>query len=408
MARKLNGALWLEHWSPALLAAAAASTVFVLWGRRAGVAPATLVTSCGVALGLSVFVAVWRMRDRFFSLDHAFVHLDTVLGLHNRLTAARKGVGSWPAATPRGRDGLRWRWSRTLTPLGFSGAMVLVAAQVPLTAAATRQPSPAEPPLAWQEMESWLEGLQEWELVAEQAQKEWQERLEQVRSRPRSEWYDHGSLEAGDSLHEQLEGALRSLEQGLSEGADALGGLTAGSLSGSKLDVLATQVEQTLENLQRAGMPLDERLASRLRQLKSMRSLSPRELQDLKGRLSQGARFCRLALRQCRPGDTDCLRVGKPGRSGVSRGPGTQPLTLQPQQTRLGTRSLEGISNEDIRFATLGDVVAVGRGEHALDNGSYLGGAAAGEVGSMGAGGDTIFKQSLTPEERSVLEKYFE
>lgn len=96
----------------------------------------------------------------------------------------------------------------------------------------------------------------------------------------------------------------------------------------------------------------------------------------------------------------------KPGKGGITRGPGTAPITLSDDETQLGTRKLEGVTNDDLSNAFPGDVIDIGESEHEIDE-TIRGPKSAGAVESTGAGGDAIWKESLLPDEKKVLREYF-
>lgn len=96
-----------------------------------------------------------------------------------------------------------------------------------------------------------------------------------------------------------------------------------------------------------------------------------------------------------------------PGRGGVSRGPGTAPITLADEASDLGTVKLEAVSNQDLSRALPADVVGISEGEHELDQ-SGTGPRTAGDIGSAGRGGETVWRDTLAPEEKAILKQFFE
>jgi len=89
---------------------------------------------------------------------------------------------------------------------------------VPVTVATAPLPPPIEPPLAWVEVERLLEELRDAKLVEEDAVEAWEDKLASLEQQPSEEWYRHASLEAGDSLKEELESGLLDLERGFAKG----------------------------------------------------------------------------------------------------------------------------------------------------------------------------------------------
>lgn len=101
------------------------------------------------------------------------------------------------------------------------------------------------------------------------------------------------------------------------------------------------------------------------------------------------------------------LKQGQvPGTGGIQRGPGPAPLFLGENETNLGTNNIEGVENQDFSRAAPGQVLGVGETEHEVDE-TKTGPRKAGAVGSKGQGGDTIWRESLMPQEKAVLKRYF-
>ena len=106
---------------------------------------------------------------------------------------------------------------------------------------------------------------------------------------------------------------------------------------------------------------------------------------------------------------------GEPGQSGqsgggagdISRGPGTAPVNLTKDEKDLGSRNLEGVTNGDISRAQPGDLLGIGDGQHKIDE-TRMAPTAAGEVQSEGQGGTAVWRESLLPNEKKVLKKYFQ
>ena len=74
----------------------------------------------------------------------------------------------------------------------------------PNDAEAARQ---MEEPLAWEEVEEWIETLDEEEFIEPDRLDSIREQVKELRLQPMDEWYSHSSLEASDSLRQQTEQA---------------------------------------------------------------------------------------------------------------------------------------------------------------------------------------------------------
>jgi len=134
--------------------------------------------------------------------------------------------------------------------------------------------------------------------------------------------------------------------------------------------------------------------------------LSALDASTLARTLRENAGFCRATLRECRPGDADCWQVAaRSGKGGVTRGPGPAPLTLDAQPTTAQPKRTEGVSNQDLSRAALGDVVGTSLGTHGATERAH--GLSAGGAAATGSGGQAVGNSQLTPEERRILARYF-
>jgi hypothetical protein len=94
------------------------------------------------------------------------------------------------------------------------------------------------------------------------------------------------------------------------------------------------------------------------------------------------------------------------GNGGITRGPGTAPLTLSDEENDFGTKKNEAVSNTDMSRAQVGNMLALQDGKHEVDK-SIKGPQAAGAVQNAGQGGEQVWRESLTPEEKAVLKRVF-
>jgi hypothetical protein len=266
-------------------------------------------------------------------------------------------------------------------------------------------------PAAWGQMDEWLKGLQQQDLTKPETVEAWEERVNKLRRQPESAWYSHGSLEAGDTMHEQLEVGLRSLGNDLDEASEALDTMESVGGRSHETGTPADQaLDRAMQRLEAGTVPLNPRLLSQLKAAggKGGKPLSMSELQNLRKRLREGAGFCRLAIRECPLGHKECKNGScrRSGRGGVTRGPGEAPLTLEDKASRTDSERLEGVSNEDMQNATLGDTVGMSRTAHKVDRATPTS-MAGGAVSTKPTGGETVWRDALTPEEQQVLQKYF-
>jgi hypothetical protein len=408
------------------LAASALSGVALLAVRRQGGATTVVWLTLAALLSAGAIFAVVRARRHFLSIDQALLRLDGALHLRCRLVSAAAGVGDWPAPPDAMPAVFRLRRSRVLTPVAFAAALLVVGVAMPVSRPAKVEAHAVEPPAAWREVDEWLRDLKQESLVSPEAVQEWEERLHHLHEQPQTAWYGHGSLEAGDTLHQQVEASLRTLGEDLDTTADtvelmeSVGGQTHSTGSSAATEKL----DRAVKKLAAGPVPLDPQLLSQLKAAaatKPSRSPSLEEIARLKRRLREGSGFCKLKVGTCKPGDPDCLHMAMrrsrriradndddPNRAGGSGG-GTEsaPLTLDEKASRTGSSRLEGVANEDLQHAALGDTIGMSSTAHEVDHRAYHG-LTAGGAASAGNGGETVWRDAWTPEEERVLQRYFQ
>ena len=94
------------------------------------------------------------------------------------------------------------------------------------------------------------------------------------------------------------------------------------------------------------------------------------------------------------------------GRGGVNEGGGPTDLTLKDKTTELGTKNNAGVKSKDISRALPRELVKIGKGDRKVDK-SAVAPREAGGVKSTGTGGEAVWKDSLLPQEKSALKRYF-
>ncbi len=434
-ARKVNFGWWLERFAPALVIVGvlAFGTLLFLRSREVVLDARWVAGTLGGAVAVAAVVSWLLVRGKFIGEGAAMVTLEARLHLNNALTTAREGRAPWPPEAALVDDGLRWSWQWFGTPVLAAAACVATALLLPIRPAEANA-LPPEPPLAWPEMQSWIEQLQATQTVDEKQLEELQEKLDALRNQPEREWYAHKSLEATDSMHDSLKNSLEQMGNQLDAAQKSFNALQKHSdeLSADTKDKLAAEFQAALAGLQANELKLDPELMKKLSQIdpKSLKSLTKEQAEQLK----EAMKKCEGACKSCAGGGKEGGKPGflgdgegqddaemaelmkllegqgegegdKPGRGGVSRGPGAAPLFLGENESRLGTNNQEAARNPDLSRATPADLIGLGDKKHEVDT-SAVGPQAGGE-GSGGAGGEQVWKESLSPAERAVLKRYF-
>jgi hypothetical protein len=427
---KVNLGWWVEKTTPLLIAVGVLGFALIFWLRSRGAqigleeAGPWLAATLGGVLVLGLFLA----RLRFIGHQQALVRLESQLRLHNALSVAALGRGTWPAVPQTVADGLRWRWSRLGGPLMASLGCLAAALWIPIAPGSIALPEVE--PQAWEQMDQWLEKLNDQQVITPEEKAEQAGKVTELREQPKEKWFSHDSLHASDTLKEQLQREIQKLGQDMQNAERSLNALEnyADQLSQAAKDKLLKEFNEAVEGLKGNSLEMDPQLLKELAEmdLKNLKSMSKEQLDQLRKSLKEKAGACE-GLGQGQgflgdgEGDDDKLaemlgELGtgdgegegdQPGKGGISRGPGTAPLTLSNEENRFDTAKREAVSNTDLSRAQLGTQLGIQDGKHEVDK-TYGGPAAAGNVGSAGQGGEQVWRDSLTPEEKAVLKRVFQ
>jgi len=253
--------------------------------------------------------------------------------------------------------------------------------------------------------------------------------MAELLQRPAQNWYEHASLEAADHLREVTAQDLQQLAQNLADAERASTALSA-SANGTGLpeaakDSLQQQLKTASESMQAGGMQPGGDLLDALKNIdpSQLASMSPDQLKDLAKQLSQNAQALQEALKnspnldlsnlpESRPspgeGEGGSQGKGKPGSGGITRGPGTAPVTLATEDTQLATTQIESLQSPlDLQRLATGDALSVTNGSAKTDPKTYQGPQTGGTITTPGDGGSAIWQNTLIPSERETLKRFF-
>jgi len=412
LALRRNVAAWTDAFLPAVLGLTVAAALALLALRVMGLETVFLWYSYLGALGLAGVVCAVLAGRRPFTLSDSLARLDEVGRLHNRLTAAHSGIGPWPMRRPGIRDTVRWNWTRLCVPVLIGGMLLGAAAlvELPRYRASAR---PNEEPIAWTQLESWLQKLDQAKVLDPPALQKLQEQVDDLRHQPDQSWYSQSSLEAGDALQQQTGQSLRTLEANLEKSSELVGqAQKAGEMPASELQALSAAMQEAAQALQADNLPANKELTGMLRSFdpSTLRTMSAAQMQALQQRLNSGAQVCAQCVGPHPGGAAMVAGNGhRPGEfaSGHPGGGGPAQLGLDEQPENLHTKRLEGASNDDPSRALPGEVIAIAKGKHNVDMTAPAGVVAGGAISGVGEGGDAVWRDSLTPDEQGVLQRYF-
>jgi hypothetical protein len=405
---RINAAWWLQSLLPALFVATLALVILVLAGRRAGWPGRVLESGALAAIGIALAASYFLARRHFVSLAEARAHVESVLALRSRLSAAAAGICTWP---PRGewRAGVvRWNWPRLVGPPALCAGLLGAAFWIPISRPEPVAPLPIAMPPALATATEWLDALEKSEAIDPASLEQPREQAEQLGDQDPAEWYSHASLEAADHLRAKLQAGMRALDQNAAAIDSALSAASASALSDAQAAALADQIGGALDAMTGNIPGLDRALAEKLREIDpaKLRQISPEQLRSMRDRLQKARGECRECLGEGKPREGEG-EEGRTGNGGVQRGPGTAPITLSREPTDLKTDRTDTLESEDFSRAAMGDRAGVSAGAHEVDRAAGHR-AASGGAAAQGAGANAVWlQQNVSPEERRRLREFF-
>ncbi len=472
VARRVNFGWWWHRLSAALVGVNLAGATALLLFRQMRWPLLGWAAMLGVAWLAAAGRAWWRARARFYAQPEGLLRLETHLGWHNILSAAAAGGMGWPELPAEPVRPLQWRWLASAQPVLASVAFLLAALFIPVSAPPKPAlPPPTQLPPALQQVQSWTEKLKEQNLVQPATMESWEERLAQLKQKPQQEWYGQESLEAAESLRNQLAQEINTMDKNLKKTADLVAALQALPAGAAIPADLQAALNQQIAALQNSNLPLSHSLAQSLNNLKS---LSPDQLAYLMKQLQHGAdnlsylsadnglftghfqtsqNSAKFQLGRYGQGQLGSWPAGSmknpsgtagqassgpgPGAAGSGTGnstAGTGPAAADDEAmcdtsiaNGAGGGPGGGGGSNGISYQAPTDVQAKNQqgvsnnGANSVAPGDLVGisisapthnpqdntPAGAGGAASQGGEGDAVWRQDLTPQERALLQQYF-
>jgi len=417
---------WLERFLPAIIAlnVVACCAVLYLRGQEVDIR-VTLWALLACVFLFGVGIAVW-MRKRGLSLFVTLLRIETAMRLNNRLTTAYEGHVPWPAPRKLPSHLYVLHWQRPMWATLLSCGFILAALIVPIgySQSDPLAENPA-PPLALSEVEDWIQQISEEEIVEESALEELRQAVEELKGRPSDEWYTAGALEAADSLNEQVASALATLAHELQTSSALLQGVEnlPDSISPAQLSRLSEVYRESVNNLEMGALPLSSEMLERMKGMdfSQLGNLDPKALEDLQARSEMMAQAARL-MSEMSPEERERLDQyyesleegmceGGPGKGmvpgGIGRGRGDAEMSYSPYRSPDEGGRMEGVSNQDLSQAAIADTIRTSISQQKEGQNGFAGPSQGGTVDSVGEGGDAVWVDRLTPDERKVLQNYF-
>ena len=427
LAVKLNFHHWLARVIPLLFISSTLLALFELFRREIALAArwteSLFVLGCAIAMGLAWLQA----RKHFCTWQEALVRLETVLGLHNRLSAAQAGIVPWPAPPAHVFDGYVQNWKLVAAPLLAAGLFLWAAHRIPVNPMklGTANDPISEPP-EFAQVQSWINTLKAEDLIEPDKLQDMQSSLDKLREHPAQDWYTQSNLEAANSLKELTEQSMNSLAQDLQQADGAVQDLQKkmeSSNDPSTLQPMMDAMHQAGDNLLSGNLPLKKELVKPMLGGESStdKPLSAQQLQQLHDRLQKGALAAstapksngglspemQQALADATNGHGPGRREERPGPGGAGGGKKAAPLELQARDKTTPDGALTPMTNDDMSRASLGETIKVSASEHAVDPSAYRGTQSAGTAQVQGSGGEAVWRSTYDPQEADALARFF-
>jgi hypothetical protein len=450
-----NVAWWLDRAGPLLVIASFIGAGILLYLRSQDPEIGFLSTWPWIVGGVAVVmtIALALAKAQFASNEASLVRLESHMQLNNALTAATRGVRPWPAPIAKVDDGIQWNWTWIITPFLLAATLLAAAFLIPIEPEAEVVDARSQGPRGWEEIENTIQELEQNETIEPQSLEQLKEKLGNLKSQPKNEWFSHSSMEATDNLKHSLRDAASNMAENFEQAEESLSSMEkfGQEMSPKAREKAMEEFKDAVEELKSGELKPNKELMDQLSGIDPSefeKQLTPDQLEQLKDNLKKNQQAAENAsgkngeaggqgegplsdeesdLMSLLDDEGNMKKKGNKGSgSGQNRDPGdgqpgnNQPggkggpgeggrpsdLTLSDKPTDLGTKNLEGVKSKDISRALPADLVKIGKGQHDIDK-TKIGPREAGTVKSTGEGGEAVWKDSLLPSEKRALKRYF-
>lgn len=412
---RLNFAWWYQELVWPLLAAALISGGVAIASRRFRwkLEEGQVLWNILIALVVVAALVSWhRARRNWLTDGEALVRLEADLQLHNALSTAEAGHGSWPPFEKK--QVLSWRPQRLLLPVAGAAALILIGFAIPILPV---EGGPTQnKPYVWTRLQEDLVQLVAEEMIQEDYAEQLNEQLEKLLKQDSGDWFSAASLEATDSLRQAHERELNRLQRDLMNVDQMLRKAGMDGASDEQREQLRQQFDKAMEGLRNGQMKPNEDLMKKLAEAgkKGLESLSDSQQRALQERLRQLARGL-SDRKQPGRGDGNPEEGGSPEGNGrqengtgePDRGPGDGGNLFGPESPRLKPEKFESLEGNPKPEPEPGDLLNLEEIEHDQEL-ERKGPTSSGAAKSPGLGGDRVWKDRLDPDEQRSLKSFFE
>ncbi len=422
--RKVNFGWWLQSFSLPLIVSAILIATAILVARYYETLPrySYVVITIIAVLSLTAFLCWAMIRKKFESPQESLVRLEDSLEMKNSLSAAKAGILPWPAVPatkPDFKNNLSWHLPKILVPTLLSLLVIGASFFIPIGSYAQHLATSPTPD-SLSSIESKLELLKDEDIVQEDYIEEIEEKVEEIKEQDPADWFSHSSLEAIDNLAEIHNAAAKELAGKLSDAERALQNLQkhGDKLSDTAKENLLNEFGKAVENLDTGNMKPNKELLEQLKQLdpEQLNQLTPEQLDQLRENMRKMAnKLKQLGADTNEPGDKEGEEgegeeesEGKDGigGGGIQRGPSHAPDVLGDEVEKLKLGKSEKIDPKSLENTLPGDLLETTDGKHEIDK-TDAKIRTGGNTDNTGEGGERVWKNSLMPQEKNALKKFF-
>lgn len=426
LSKKLNLAWWVELLNLPFVIMAIMAATAILLARYFEALPALTITITSIVIGtLMICFLCWKFaQKKFESIDQSMVRIEDKMKLRNALSAAKAGVTPWPEAPREVNTGINWHWQRTLLPSLSSVIIIICAFFIPIGShAETIENIPS--PDSRDRLEQALAELKDEEIVQDEYIEEIEKKIDELKEEDPNEWFSHSALEAVDNLTQSHEAASKDMQRNMQNAERTLQNLQkhGEKMNQKTKENLLDGFSKAVENLDTGAMKPNQELLDQLKQIdpKQLNQLSEEQLNQLRESMRKMAQKLKQQNQQGEgengedgEGEDNDEGEGQNGdedgegasKGGITRGPGHAPGMLGEAEDKLSMTREERLEAHDLSNTLPGDLLESTDGEHDIEetNAKIRNG---GSTDNTGAGGERVWKNSLLPDEKKAIKKFF-
>ncbi len=411
-----------------------------------GIARSSITAAVIVCMALW---SMWLVRGRFCGRKTGLIRLETVLGLHNGLSAAYECESlPWPKFRESVKAGFRLNLNSVLRP-AVALLFFMACVWVPVRDLSSQFHSPAsELPPDVVLVQEWLEKLKQEELIEPQKLQDLQQQVDAFKNKPPEDWYKQDNLEAADALKEATAQAMMNLSSGLDQANDSLDKVAdnqqkkaddPSSQQSQKSDSgLEDELKKDAQSLGSGSLSVKQEVVKQVsgaeqasaanmtaEQMKALQDKLSKLSSDMKNQANKGngnsksgaSKFGSEMAKAMGEGERQRQWMDGPkgsankhkgengGNGGRGGGEESAPLELE-DRGQISTGNQQKVTGNDLTRSLPEEIVDVTAQAPKTDP-TQVDGTTGGTATIRGNGGEAVWRGSYDPEEADVLRDYF-